>query len=178
MSLKDIFIKNDEDEEEVLSTPEKHSVASVAEPVEYEQPLVSVDQPADIAAVYEKAGLADKSKSIFKVQQIRSSFPNTVADEVVKQALPGLLVAANLTAGDVRQDASMRISALSTALEEYSNESSTKIQTLTQEINDLAAQIEAKRQAITETQKSKENFEEAVNTEIKVLSDNLNYVPA
>jgi len=198
MGFMEIFIKNDEPEE-VSSQPKLNTHVTETPPVE-KQPearsqeilppgaanitgaanfssAVFVDETGTINHVYEEAKLSDLSRSIFKVQQIRASFPVTIADEVVRQTIPGLLTAANLVTTELRADAELRIITLNTALQEHLVDQSKKIESLTVEINELAAAIEAKRQEIANAQQSKEVFGKAVEQESKVIQENLAYLP-
>ncbi len=194
MGFMEIFIKSDAPEEEkvvveskTIITPIHNEPPSAPEMSEMKlnpaspevtnlTPTIVLDESGMIKQVYETAGLGDLSKSIFKIQQIRTSFPETIPDEVVRQTIPGLLTAANLDTVELRLDAETRIATLNTALQNNLMEQTEKINSLTEEINELAMVIEAKRQEIINAQQNKDIFSKVVEQETKVIQENLTYL--
>ena len=72
-------------------------------PEEFEETPVVEVEPIDtvevitIAQIYERVGLADKSRSIFKIEEFGAKFPKTLTQEVRKQSVLGVLEVAGFT---------------------------------------------------------------------------------
>ena len=67
--------------------------------------------------IYERAELADKSRSIFKIEEFGAKFPKTLTQEVRKQSVLGVLEVAGFTLEELIKDAEKRTEALQDVLE-------------------------------------------------------------
>ena len=155
MGLKNLFFDTvaTEKETERFELPEETAVTEPIDTVE----AITADQ------IYERANLADKSRSIFKIEEFAAKFPKTLTQEVRKQSVLGVLEVAGFTLDELLTDATTRIDTLSDILvkviagaeqEIQSNETQIKeaealIETLKAENLDRLSLIEKQTEVIT-----------------------------
>lgn len=154
MGLKDLFFETKPKEKEKgFELPEEVVVVEQIDTVE----VITADQ------IYERVNLADKSRSIFKIEEFAAKFPKTLTQEVRKQSVLGVLEVAGFTLDELLVDATTRTEALSDILLKVINgaeqeikanetqikEAETLIEKLKAENLDRLSLIEKQTEAIT-----------------------------
>ena len=129
MGLKDLFFETapKEKETEIFELPEE-----TIETVE----TISIEQ------IYERVNLADKSRSIFKIEEFAAKFPKTLTQEVRKQSVLGVLEVAGFTLDELLADATTRINTLSDILVKVIAGAEQEIQSNETQIKEAEALIE------------------------------------
>ncbi len=108
MGLKDLFFETTPKEKETESFELPEETIKV-EPIDTVD-AITADQ------IYERVNLADKSRSIFKIEEFAAKFPKTLTQEVRKQSVLGVLEVAGFTLEELLTDATTRTEALSDIL--------------------------------------------------------------
>lgn len=106
-----------------------------------EAELAEVNTDTLIDDIYAQNNLADKSRSIFKVEELISSLPKEMATETKRNSVLAILGSFNLTATDVVTDGEERVKILTSIKEQVDSESKVVVA-------DKEAQIEELKKAI------------------------------
>lgn len=106
-----------------------------------------------VDAIYEKASLSDRSKSIYMVDSYAKSLPTVMMDSVKVETVNNILSAAGLRGVDLLDDAIARINALSIERDLSSEEYDEATTAVTLEIEQLKARIAA----LQETQRNNDD---------------------
>ena len=155
MGIKSLFFDKVEEE---IPVPEEFEETPVGEV----EPIDTVEV-ITIAQIYERVGLADKSRSIFKIEEFGAKFPKTLTQEVRKQSVLGVLEVAGFTLEELLKDATTRVESLTNILlkvisgaeseikenEEKIKEAELLIETLKEENLNKLSLIEKKTNEIT-----------------------------
>lgn len=145
--------------------------------VQLETPIFDSTEIVDVNTIYEKTGLADISKSIFKVNEFAAiqgiaSLPT----EVKRQSVIGILTASGLTIDNLLQDASDRINALADTLETFTAETDQNVDSWSNEINDLQLKIDALKQKTNDRKLLQENESTLIMEETKKVDTIVNFL--
>ena len=146
MGFKDLFIERDEPTKETERFIPENTMGD-SDYMEYSP----VEAPANdtevfVSDVYDRNNLSDVSKSIFKVEELSSTLPEEMPNDVKRQTVLGIMTAVGLSADQVINDGMVRIQ----ALEESKN---TITDNLTAEIQKNESTIESLKIQISELQK-------------------------
>ena len=82
---------------------------------------ISIDE------IYERTNLADKTRSIFKIEEFAAKFPKTLTQEVRKQSVLGIIEVAGFTLEELVADANNRIATLTGVLDKIVAGTTTEI---------------------------------------------------
>ena len=97
MGFKDLFITREE-QPSVNIMPDYDNPEPTLDYSEKVSTFESVTPDANfINDVYNKAGLSDLSRSIFKVEEISATLPNTLPEDTLRQSIIGVLSSFNLS---------------------------------------------------------------------------------
>ena len=136
---------------------------------------VSVDTTnvLEIDGIYANAALADKEKSIYKVEEIKNTL-GTLPKDAMKAATLGMMGVVKLTAEEVQADATNRTEILLESLTQYSAETAKIKSEAETEIADLEARIDEAKKRIATRELEQEKSQETITAEldrIKVTAD-------
>lgn len=129
-----------------------------------------------VEQIYDKIGMSDMSKSIFKVDEFASNFPKTLPEAVRKQSVVGVLNTAGFPVVDLVTDGMNRISAMTGLLEGIAQGIANDIEENLQNIADLEAQIEAFKEENVELGKLQEEQKKIVEAEVVKIQSILDFV--
>ena len=176
-NIKDKLIETN-DSNESLNTDEldairkAYSIPSqeVTESIIEEEPvdLESSDNDTLIADIYSNMDL-DVNKSIFKIEELKSTLPGNLPTETKKQTVLGMLPVVGLELDNVVQDADRRLAVLTTSREHNSKKISNLIINAQDEITKYEAEIESLKAYIQEQKKLEETITETINKEISKI---------
>lgn len=132
---------------------------------------VTVDTSSVLSAddVFAAAGLSDKEKSIYKVNEIKATLPTTLPKEQLKATTIAMMGVAKLTVEEVNADADKRTEALLQGLEQFTQDTKVMVTTEQEEIAELEARIEMKKQLIASRNSDQEKVEKNITTELDVI---------
>lgn len=140
------------------------------------EPEVTVDvsnfkEDGDIVAdVYASTNMQDTSKSIFKVEDIIKTLPETMATDTLKKTVLSLMVSFGITTDQVLEDSIARIEALKSANKAITDENSVKIADASAEIESAKVRIQELESDIAKYQKQNSNSVTAVSAEIERIT--------
>lgn len=145
-------------------------------PTEIEVELSNVNTATLIEDIYLQNDLSDKTKSIFKVEELINSLPKEMVTETKKASVLAILGSFGLTTTDVGLDGENRIDVLSGILSKIKSDSN-------KEITDNEVNIEAHKKAIADLEKmisDKQNeiklSESSINSEITRVSELIKFI--
>ena len=134
------------------------------EVVEAELDEVNTDTLID--DIYAQNNLADKSRSIFKVEELISSLPNEMTTETKRNSVLAILGTFNLTATDVVTDGEERVKILTSIKEQVDSESKMVVADKERQIEDLKKSIEALTVEIANEQEKARVSNETISSEV------------
>lgn len=136
----------------------------------------SVSQDNLVEDIYNQNGLADLSKSIFKVEQLINSLPKEMPNDTKKSTVLTILASFNLTVDEVIADGETRKSMICSALDAIVEENESVIAD-----NNIA--IEQKKKEIQELEKENadratviKNTDDKIEIELKRISNLIAFV--
>lgn len=136
----------------------------VEETVEAELAEVNTDTLID--DIYTQNNLADKSRSIFKVEELISSLPKEMATETKRNSVLAILGSFNLTATDVVTDGEERVKILTSIKEQVDSDSKMTVAEKEAMIEGLKKDIEALTIEIANEQEKVRVSNETISAEV------------
>lgn len=107
-----------------------------------EAELESVNTETLIDDIYIQNNLGDKSRSIFKVEELIATLPKEMVTETKRNSVLAILGSFNLTATDVTMDGEERMKILAAIKEQINSEAQTTIAEKEAQIEELKKSIE------------------------------------
>lgn len=118
-------------------------VVSVEQPVNVEV-NVDIDSPTDVVAeIYEQNGLADKNDSIYTVQALINTLPETMTTATKQTTVAGILAVSGKSVETLLDDAQNRTNVLEIARDEIVDENTRVIEEANRDIEAMKEAIEA-----------------------------------
>ena len=144
---------------------------NVVTPVETYEQLIELDTAnvLSIDTIYEPGSVTDKERSIYKVEEIRNILPDSLTKEAKKVSVVGMLSVSKITVEEVCLDADKRTELLLNTLEQFTQETVAIRQQAQLEIDELEAQVEAKKAEITARNLEQEKQSEIITTELEAI---------
>lgn len=156
--FKDFFFERTD--EQIEDAYDVYNDCSPDENVDVE--TSDVTQERLIEDVYESNELSDKTRSIFKVEEVLQSLPKEMPNETKRSTLLAILGSFGLTVDEVLEDGEKRISIVKAAMNKISDENEAVIA-------ENLANIEQKKVEIQDLEKDNANRLEIVDsTESKI----------
>lgn len=122
--------------------------------------LVSTDE------VYEKFGLTDMEKSIFKVDEFRNTLPDSLPTQVQRETVLKVLNTSHLDIEELKGDAYKRLDALGATLDATKGDTDKIVEESKEKIKNLEEEIDKLKQTINDRQKLQEEQEKLAIEEI------------
>jgi hypothetical protein len=153
-------------EEEVT----EESADSAENTVVTENPVFAQATEKDLAsveAIYKTTSLSDRSKSIYKVEELKNALPSSLDNQAAKQSVLGVMKVAGLSKDETLVDSDKRITALVEAKNKMSADVQTTIQQNLDQITQLEARVNQLKQANNQQKKMQEEQEASIQREIE-----------
>ena len=161
----------------IEENPNYDKVDEVYTPVEEENAMDVVDVEVEnvcldtlVNDIYQQNNLYEKSKSIFKAEEVINSLPKEMVTETKRNTVISILASFGLTATDIVEDGEQRLAVLVSASEKIEKEArevitdnQNKIEAFKRQIADLEKVISSKNEEIDQSK-------DAINMEVKRLS--------
>jgi hypothetical protein len=166
-----LFVEGDENktpiDAEALLAQQTAQIESALQEKQPEPPKVTIDVGTviNIEDTYQENQLADKTKSIFKIQEVKNVLPENLPTEALKQSVQGVLGVSGLNVEDLLTDADTRITILDAALQKITDETNIIVSNSEESIEKLEEKINILKEAINNRKKLQEDSEAIVNTE-------------
>lgn len=163
--------------EEIPNEEELHEseVVYVEEPT-VDVELDSVNTDTLIEDIYTQNELFDKTKSIFKVEELINSLPKEMVTETKKMSVLATLGVFGLTVNDVTIDGSSRIEVLNGVLSKITNEGSDIVTSKENEIEEHKKEIARLEKEISKQKTEMKISEDAINTEVSRISELIKFI--
>ena len=163
-------------ENPVVSSTERISALcdTIVDVAEAELESVNVDTLID--DIYAQNDLADKSSSIFKVEELISSLPKEMATDTKRNSVLAILGSFNLTATDVSTDGEERVKTLSSIKERVNQESKQTVTEKEMQIEELKKQIEILTVEIAEEQEKMRISNETIDAEVSKVENLIKFI--
>lgn len=114
----------------------------------------SADAVDFVGQTYHDNGIDDLARSIFKVEEIRNTLPNTLPSEVRRQTVVGILTSFGLSVEEVLDDAHKRVQVLAEVCKQTCEAEKAAEDQLNAEIEELRLQITEKQQQMQNHQQN------------------------
>lgn len=119
-----------------------------------------------IDSVYEQSGLQDFEQSIFKADEFGKVLPNSLATEVRRQSVIGILSASNLSVDTLVEDADKRVLSLKSVQQLTTKNTTDFIVTNEERIAELLLEVDSLKQLNNDRRASQEKQDIILNEEI------------
>lgn len=170
MGFKDFFVEKISDEEE-------YNYVDDCSFEEYENAeLNEVRTDTLIEDIYNQNDLSDKSKSIFKIEDLINSLPKEMVTNTKRNSVLATLEVFGLTVEDVSSDGERRVEMLSSILSKIVNDGNNTILSKETEIENYKKEIERLEKEISDTQTEIKTSEENINSEVKRIDSLICFV--
>lgn len=131
----------------------------------------SADAVDFIGQTYHNNGIDDLSRSIFKVEEIRNTLPNTLPKEVRRTTTVGILASFGLTVPEVIADAEKRGAVIAEVCRITAEGEQEEADRLSQEIEELRLQITEKQKQVQDHQQRKQEVEDICDKEVTRINE-------
>lgn len=169
--LKGLFVEEIPNEKEMY---EEESSYVEEENVEVE--LDSVNTDTLITDIYAQNELFDKTKSIFKVEELINSLPKEMVTETKKVSVLATLGVFGLTVTDVTLDGENRIDVLSGVLNKILGEGNNTVTSKETEIEEHKKEIARLEKEISDQKTEMKVSEDTINAEISRITSLVKFV--
>lgn len=169
--LKGLFVEEIPNEEEVYVTESNY-----VEEENVEVELDSVNTDTLITDIYAQNELFDKTKSIFKVEELINSLPKEMVTETKKASVLATLGVFGLTVTDVTLDGECRVDVLRGVLDKILSEGNGTITSKEVEIEEHKKEIARLEKEISEQKNEMKVSEDTINTEISRITNLVKFV--
>lgn len=181
--FKGFFIEEDEPSyEDLIRRSTGENIDEEIESVQYEEmedlniENSQLEGLSSVEDIYTIANMTDKSKSIYKVEEIKNILPNTLSNAAKKESVLGMLQVSNITIDDVQEDSNLRKSALNTVKDKFTQETILMIENSTKEITELELRVNELKEAINSRTLLQEKQEELIDNETAKIDSILNFM--
>lgn len=122
-----------------------------------------------VVSVYEKAGLADLNKSIYKVEELKNALPSSLDFQTIKQSVLGVMKVAGLSVEEVLTDSEHRVRVLQEAQAKQSSDIQAAITANLGEIEALETRVNELKQINNQKKKLQEEQTVAMQGELEKI---------
>lgn len=157
-------------EELGIETSETTSVTSSSIVFDEDESFLTVSE------VYEKAGLSNMDRSIFKAEEFGKFIPDNLPSDVKRQSLVGILSTSGLQLDELLEDAEKRIQALKDTAIITSQKSDQDIMEKDAEITNLLNTVDSLKQGILDRKSAQEQQNNFIDEEIEKIERILKFV--
>jgi septal ring factor EnvC (AmiA/AmiB activator) len=169
--LKKLFV------EEIPNETESYDVEATAyEESAVEVELEDVNTDTLIEDIYVQNELYDKTKSIFKVEELINSLPKEMVTETKKASVLAILSSFGLTVTDVTLDGDNRVEVLSGVLAKILGEGKNTVTQKGFEIEEHKKEIARLEKEISEQQTEMKISEDTINAEITRITELVKFI--
>lgn len=170
MGIRDFFVEKIPEENHVLD--EDYSVEEVEQSAELDE--VRTDTLID--DIYVQNELNDKSKSIFKIEDLINSLPKEMVTETKKTSVLATLGVFGLTVTDVTLDGENRVNVLHSVLSKILTDGNETVTEKENKIEELKKEIASLEKEIVEQQTVIKESENTINAEIERITGLIKFV--
>lgn len=141
-----------------------------------EAELASVDTNTLIEDIYTQNDLFDKSRSIFKVEELIASLPKEMVTETKRASVLAILSSFNLTALEVSEDGEKRVQVLNTIKEQINADCKNTVANKEAQIEDLKKSIETLTVEIANEQEKMKISDDTISNEVTKIGNLVKFI--
>ena len=171
MGFRDFFVEK-VTEEENYDVGTDYSVEDSTVPVELDE--VHTDTLID--DIYAQNELSDRSKSIFKIEELINSLPKEMVTETKRGSVLATLGVFGLTVTDVTLDGEQRVDVLNSVLAKILDDGNANVADKETEIENYKKEIARLEKEISEQQSEMKVSENNINTEVGRISGLIKFI--
>ncbi len=171
MGFRDFFVEK-VPEEENYEVGTDYSVEDSTVPVELDE--VHTDTLID--DIYAQNELSDKSKSIFKIEELINSLPKEMVTETKRGSVLATLGVFGLTVTDVTLDGEQRMDVLNSVLAKILDDGNANVTDKETEIENHKKEIARLEKEISDQQSEMKISENNINTEVGRISGLIKFI--
>ena len=171
MGFRDFFVEK-VPEEENYEVGTDYPVEDSTVPVELDE--VHTDTLID--DIYAQNELSDKSKSIFKIEELINSLPKEMVTETKRGSVLATLGVFGLTVTDVTLDGEQRVDVLNSVLAKILDDGNANVTDKETEIENHKKEIARLEKEISEQQSEMKVSENNINTEVGRISGLIKFI--
>lgn len=136
----------------------------------------NVDVHNVISEIYDKNGVSDTSRSIFKAEEVAGKLPKEMATVTKRNTVIQMLESFGISSEEVINDGNDRIELINAAYEKFFSESDTFVSLRSMQIEDHKKEIERLEKEISSKQEELKNISENVECETKRISNLIKFM--
>jgi len=129
-----------------------------------------------VEEIYGKIEMSDLSKSIFKIEEFKKHFPDSLPSEVKRQTVIGILEAAGLSLEELIEDAEGRINALKGVSVVTNEKSNLVVMEKEEEIDSLLSKIDSLKQDNIDRKTAQEKQDSLIDEELDKIGQILKFI--
>ena len=171
MGFRDFFVEKVPDEEN-YDVGTDYSVEDSTVPVELDE--VHTDTLID--DIYAQNELSDRSKSIFKIEELINSLPKEMVTETKRGSVLATLGVFGLTVTDVTLDGEQRMDVLNSVLAKILDDGNANVTDKETEIENHKKEIARLEKEISDQQSEMKISENNINTEVGRISGLIKFI--
>lgn len=171
MGFKDFFVER-VPEEESYAAEIDYDVEDTAVPVELDE----VHTDTLIEDIYSQNELSDKSKSIFKIEELINSLPKEMVTDTKRASVLATLGVFGLTATDVTVDGEQRVDVLNGVLSKILNDGENIVIDKQAEIENHKKEIARLEKEIADQQSEMKTSENNINAEVDRINGLIKFI--
>ena len=171
MGFRDFFVEK-VPEEENYDVDTDYSVEDSTVPVELDE----VHTDTLIEDIYAQNELSDKSKSIFKIEELINSLPKEMVTETKRGSVLATLGVFGLTVTDVTLDGEQRVDVLNSVLSKILNDGENVVIDKQAEIENHKKEIARLEKEIADQQSEMKTSENNINAEVDRISGLIKFI--
>lgn len=171
MGFRDFFVEK-VPEEENYEVETDYSVEDSTVPVELDE--VHTDTLID--DIYAQNELSDRSKSIFKIEELINSLPKEMVTETKRGSVLATLGVFGLTVTDVTLDGEQRVDVLNSVLAKILDDGNANVTDKETEIENHKKEIARLEKEISDQQSEMKISENNINTEVGRISGLIKFI--
>lgn len=137
---------------------------------------VDMNEVLSIDSIYDKCGLADTSRSIFKIEEFKNILPDDIPNESKRKSVIGVITVSGLNLDSLLADSDTRIEALKAALETFTAETINSVSENDSEIIGLESRIDELKKKNIDRKRAQEAQESLIGVEIKKIEDIVKFI--
>lgn len=160
----------------VESPPEEDYAESYDAPAEPEASLNEVNTDSLISDIYAENGIIEKSKSIYKIQDVINSLPKEMPTDAKRTTVISLLGNFGLTVTEVTGDGEKRLAILRKIQNDINTESNELIEDYEAQIEDLKGEITHKEKLIAEEKDKKSKCNMKIDEELDIIQKLITFI--
>lgn len=172
MGFKNFFVEKVPEEEENYEVETDYSVEDTSVSVELDE----VNTDTLIEDIYAQNELSDKSKSIFKIEELINSLPKEMVTETKRGSVLATLGVFGLTVTDVTLDGEQRVDVLNGVLSKILDDGNKTVSDKENEIENHKKEIARLEKEIADQQSEMETSENNINTEVGRITGLIKFI--